>query len=666
MAGGLAAVTAAGAVTFSGMAQAGNPPTGPGNIEIFAKRDMVALEGYSAQAGETATVTVSRGGKQIGIGQGEIDETGFLEFNHPGGECWVGVTPNISSGDEVSVSFSEAPFTDAATVGSAMITSVTASPVVATPEAGDVEGTVTIKGTYGSDVAESRFVVEVVNPTMREVGVIGERAIGWTPGNDPAHPNGGPGHTATGTFANGQFEAVFGLQSAADQKLVKDGDHVVLSWMADGAGDLALGATQYEFEEIDGPGFGGCPAGAVAQPGVAPSTATLASATDSTSIDVGWTAPAQPADSSAVSAYRVSAIGGDFSGQEVAVRTSGTTATLQGLKAGAPYEVKIEAYNGQWSPANSVGTVTVGSGAGGTTPPGGSTDPGTGTPPATAPDAPTGVTASATASGGADVSWTASTGAASYAVSTSSTVAGAATPQPVTVQAPATTASLTGLTPGTAYTVSVKATNVVGSSTVAGTATVTTNPAAAPGAFNLTRVLTGHQSITTEWTAAAAGNAASTVTGYDLVATPADGQAAVTSSVTALTGTLTGLRNGIEYTVTVVAKSGSATTTATKPASVNNKVKPNDVATVGRAEFRADRNEYRITGTVQDTTLNTVTVRLSTGAGLGTLVQTNVPVGADGSWTVNLRNGPALPAGATLKVASTSGANLTGVAVTRR
>jgi hypothetical protein len=655
-------VTGAGAlVTFASIAQAGNPPMGPGNIEIFAKRDMVALEGYKAQAGETATVTVQRGDQTIGIGEGTLDETGFLEFNHPGGECWVGVTPNISAGDEVSVSFSEATFTDAATVGSAKITSVTPSPVTATPEVGDVEGTVTIKGTYGADIDPARFVVEVVNPTMRDVGAIGERAIGWVPNDDPADPhNGGPGHTATGTFEGGQFEAVFGLQSAADQKLVMEGDHVALSWMADGDGDLALGATQYEFEEIDGPGFGGCPAGPGAQPPVGPSTASLASAKDATSVDVTWSQPTQPANSSVISAYRVSAIGGDYSSQEVAVRTSGTTATLQGLEADAPYEIKIEAYNGQWSPANSVGTVTVGSGAGGT-PPGGGTDPGSGA--TSAPAAPTGVTASATSSGGADVSWTASTGATSYTVSASSTVAGAATPQPVTVQAPTTDASLAGLTPGTAYTVSVTAANAAGTSAAAGTSTVTTTPAAKPGAFNLTRVVPGHERITAEWSAAQPGNAASTITGYDLVATPTGGTATVvTTTVTGLTGTLTGLGNGTEYTVTVVAKSGSATTPASVPTSVKNKVTPNDVVTVGRAEYRTSKNEYRVTGTAQDTTGNSVTVRITGGA----IIQSNVPVGADGAWSISARTNIVLPAGATLTVTSTSGANLTGVVPTRK
>ena len=91
IAGGLAAVTATGAlVTFGSLAQAGTPPTGPGNIEIFNKRSMVALEGYAAQAGQEATVQVLRGGQRIGIGVGTVDETGFLEFNHPAASAGSG------------------------------------------------------------------------------------------------------------------------------------------------------------------------------------------------------------------------------------------------------------------------------------------------------------------------------------------------------------------------------------------------------------------------------------------------------------------------------------------------------------------------------------------------------------------------------------------------
>jgi hypothetical protein len=260
--------------------------------------------------------------------------------------------------------------------------------------------------------------------------------------------------------------------------------------------------------------------------------------------------------------------------------------------------------------------------------------------------------------GGADVSWAAVTGAASYTVTATSTATGAATPQPVTVQAPATSASLTGLTSGTEYTVSVTATNAVNTSP-AGTATVTTNAAVAPGAFNLTRVIPGHESITAEWTAAAAGNAASPVSGYDLVATPATG-AAITTTVTGLSGTVTGLTNGTDYTVTVVAKSGSATTTATKPTTVNNVVKPNDVVTVTRAQYRSDKREYRIQGTAADTTTNRVHLRLGTST-TGTVIQLNVPVAADGTWSVDLRNGPVLPTNSQFTVRSDSGGVLTTV-----
>src|SRR5918998_900749 len=226
IAGGLAALTVTGAaVTLGGIAQAGNPPLGPGNIEIFPKRDMVALEGYT-------------------------DATGFLEFNHPGGSCWTGVTPNIRGGDLVEVRFSETAFTDGAYVSSAKIDSVTHSDFAATAAEGDVEGTVTISGTYGDDFGTrfdlSRFVVEVVNPEMRRPDpstpptLIGERAIGWTPVTDPAEPNGGPGYEVTGSAENGAFSVTFSMYSAADADRVLDGEHVVTSWMQD-SGELALG-----------------------------------------------------------------------------------------------------------------------------------------------------------------------------------------------------------------------------------------------------------------------------------------------------------------------------------------------------------------------------------------------------------------------------------------
>jgi hypothetical protein len=414
----------------------------------------------------------------------------------------------------------------------------------------------------------------------------------------------------------------------------------------------ALGLTQNEFEEIPGPGMGGCPPSPDGQVPTAPTTAQLSSATGSTSVQVAWETPAQPADGSPVTGYRVAAIGGAHAEQEVAERTGGTSVSLDGLQAGATYEIVIEAYNGRWSAPQSLGTVVVGSGTGGTTtPPGGGTDPGTD--PAATPVAPAGLTATSASLDRADVSWTATAGATGYTVTATSDDAAATVPAPVTVAAPATTATLTGLTSGATYTVSVTAANANGEGPAA-TTRVSTLTAVAPAAFTLTRVIPGHESITAEWTAAAAGNAASPVSGYDLVATPADGQGAVTLAATGTAGTVSGLRNGVEYALTVVARSGNATTTSTVPATVDNTVTPTDVVTVTRAQYRADRREYKVSGTAQDTTANRVHVRTTTGV----TIQLNVPVAADGTWTVDVRNGPVLPTNNRIVVTSDSGARV--------
>ena len=70
--GGLSAMPAAQAINS-------NPPTGPGNIEIFPQRDMVAIEGYTEQAGLTATITATRGGQVVGKTVGTVGADGFLD-----------------------------------------------------------------------------------------------------------------------------------------------------------------------------------------------------------------------------------------------------------------------------------------------------------------------------------------------------------------------------------------------------------------------------------------------------------------------------------------------------------------------------------------------------------------------------------------------------------
>lgn len=681
MAGGLAAVTVTGAaVTLGGIAQAGNPPPGPGNIEIFAARDMVMIDGYVEQAGQTATIKVIRGGQTVGIAQGVVDESGFLEVNHAPDLCWSVVTPNIRGGDLVEVSFSGAAFVDGAYVGSAEVTQVTASEVTPTPEAGDIEATVTIRGTYDeADVAKgiidpSRFLVEVVNPDMREVGsAIGERAIAWGPGPNPEPIAGG--YTTEGTFGGGEFSATFGVQSAADQKLVMAGEHIVMSWLADATNgqEAQLGLTAWESGNANGPGAPGCPPGPSAQLPIGPDAATLATTEGTGSIEVSWTLPEQAPDANDVIGYRISAVDASVAThrQEVSVEVDGaaTTATIVNLTPGQPYEVQIEADNGQWSDPVTVGTATPGTTA---TTGGGTTDPGTGGEtgaPTAAPALPTGVIATASADGGVDVSWAAVDQAASYEITAAATAAGAAVPAPVTVQAPATTASLTGLTPGTEYSVAVTASNALGTGGASAPVTVTTVGAVAPGAPVLTRVVPSHESVMLEWSAAAPGNPASPVTGYQLVATPPATRTdlpAVRAEVGAVTtGSMSGLRNGVAYSLQVFARTGDLPGPAsTNGTGVTGTVTPNDVVTVSRAQYRADRREWRIAGTAADTTANSVTVRVSSAT--GAIIQQNVAVAADGSWSVDLRNGPLASTDNRIHVRSSSGGEVVaGVTRTR-
>jgi hypothetical protein len=126
-------------------------------------------------------------------------------------------------------------------------------------------------------------------------------------------------------------------------------------------------------------------------------------------------------------------------------------------------------------------------------------------------------------------------------------------------------------------------------------------------------------------------------------------------------GTVTGLRNGVTYQLEVFARTGDLRgPVGTFAAGVPATVVPNDQVTVSRAQYRDSKREYKVLGTAQDTTQNTVTVRTSAGA----LLRAGVPVAADGSWSIDLRNGPALPADNRIVVTSSSGASLT-TAVTR-
>jgi hypothetical protein len=96
-----------------------------------------------------------------------------------------------------------------------------------------------------------------------------------------------------------------------------------------------------------------------------------------------------------------------------------------------------------------------------------------------------------------------------------------------------------------------------------------------------------------------------------------------------------------------------------------------DVLTVDSAQYRADKREWRISGTASISTVNQVSVYLQKTDGTRTLLGTS-PVSAPiapatvGDWGIRVRGGSTSVAGDTLTVESSRGGELTGVTISRR
>jgi hypothetical protein len=325
-----------------------NPPTGPGNIEVFPARDMIAIDGYADQAGRTATFKVIRGGQTVGSAVGTVGADGFLEVNHPGGVCWgagtgLQVTPDIKAGDEIRVDFSDG------TWDGSQVVDVQATDVVLDKTANSL----TINGRYGAGVDmpgtdlaadPGKFGIEIVNPDMRNGSAIGERAIGWPTDVAPR------GHTVQGTLTGtdatgGTFSVTYGFQNAADLALANSGAITALGWLA--SPDPALGVeaqfglTLNEFYESGGPGMGGCPA-APDQVRTNGPSAYSAKGAGAGSLTVDWQAATPVPGAPAVSGYTVRAVNGE---DEVGKRLPATarTTTINGLVPDQIYSVEIAA-----------------------------------------------------------------------------------------------------------------------------------------------------------------------------------------------------------------------------------------------------------------------------------------------------------------------------------
>ena len=261
---------------------AATPPQLPHDITAFPQRDMVVADGYAPNTNLNITVR-SEDGALEGRAIGTTDRTGFLEVNHPGGICWgagandsLQVTPDISPEDVVSVDQAGPVESDSSRIMNVQID----KDDPATPEdesgAASIEGTnVVVHGTAqtaaGERVDLSQLEQRVIQPEFR--GTAGSRidrrdiradnaggrvqGIANAQGNlsydsatfDPSDPN------------RFDWTAVYTGLNQTERELAVEGQSRIMSWMdATAAGDR-LGLTIFEADEVNGPGFGGCPAG---------------------------------------------------------------------------------------------------------------------------------------------------------------------------------------------------------------------------------------------------------------------------------------------------------------------------------------------------------------------------------------------------------------------
>ena len=189
-----------------------------------------------------------------------------------------------------------------------------------------------------------------------------------------------------------------------------------------------------------------------------------------------------------------------------------------------------------WGQAGPAASVTV-------TPPG-----------STVPGAPGTVTA-VPADGQALVSWSAA--AANGSPVTGYTVLASPGGTTVTTSG-ATTATLTGLTNGTPYTVTVTATNAVG--TGPASAPVPVTAAGRPGAPGSVMATPGDRSATVSWSQPPANG--SRISTYTVTASPGGARATSAGTPSAV---VTGLTNGTAYTFAVTATNAAGTSPASAP-----------------------------------------------------------------------------------------------------
>ena len=285
-------------------------------------------------------------------------------------------------------------------------------------------------------------------------------------------------------------------------------------------------------------------------------------------VTVSWSTPVSDGGG-ALTGYTATA--DDGNGGRFTCSTQLLTCTITGLTDGVTYTITVVATNG-------VGDST-------------SSTPRDATP-GTVPDAPTDI-AVTPGNGQASVSWlpplfSGGSDVTGYTVTADDGNGGQFTCTTTTKLG----CIVTGLTNGVSYTFTVTATNPTGESK-SSTSTAAT-PKTNPSAPTITRVTPGDGTLSVSFTAPAA-NGGATVTQYTATANDGNGSLFTCTTSLGLTCTITGLTNGVNYAVTVVATNSIGDSNSSASTSASPYTAPSMPLTV--SSVRGDR-ELTVSWTV--------------------------------------------------------------------
>ena len=234
------------------------------NVIVFPERDFVSIDGF---APDTELQVVVRRGTSgtpvVGTARGVVGRSGLFEVNHVGGVCWSGQTPNIGPDDWIDVmpvSAGGAALGQTQRVINARVTkrayisggggSTSVAKILVDGSALDENGAALPLGFMEQRIINPDFVATRIGRRDIMADIKGGR-VGQTVSI-------GTGNLLRTTGSG--WQAVYTGLNATEQKVATAGESRAMAWQSTNGNGDRFGLTIYEFGQISGPGFAGCPA----------------------------------------------------------------------------------------------------------------------------------------------------------------------------------------------------------------------------------------------------------------------------------------------------------------------------------------------------------------------------------------------------------------------